>query len=65
MLPIRIGKELTLRVRADKWLTFWLCIAASRVCDFFSDYHGALLREAAWRALGLEVVEESDDTQTS
>jgi hypothetical protein len=62
-LPIRFG-EVTARVRLDKWATFWLCVAGSRVCDFLGRVsYGDLLREAAWRATGLEVVED-DETQT-
>jgi hypothetical protein len=60
-LPICFG-EVTLRVRPDKWGTFWLCIIGSRACDFFGcKTYGDLLREAAWRATGLEVVEDDEN----
>jgi hypothetical protein len=59
-LPIKLG-EVTVRVRPDKWLVFWLNIIASRVSDFLWLGQGDLLREAAWRSLGLEVAEETEE----
>ena len=61
-LPICFG-EVTISVQPGAWLTFWLCIVASRVCDAFGRVtHGDLLREAGWRALGLEVVEKDTES---